>query len=65
MNVVALRRKDGSREFDCLDCGIHTWQHHSVEANGPPICVNCAWMIAQGFDEETKTRMRAIINGEC
>lgn len=35
---------DGVREFDCIDCGVHTISIGFVPANDEPICATCKWL---------------------
>ncbi len=37
-NVLALKRRDGSAEFDCIDCGDRVIR---VCGDGPPRCALC------------------------
>jgi len=44
MTVIALRRKDGSREFDCRECGLRVHQAVYVQRSDA-LCFTCEWMI--------------------
>lgn len=63
MTIVALRRKDGSSEFDCLECGQHVIRALGRQA-GDALCGVCEWMRDQEFDDETKRDIRRIVYRE-
>ena len=63
MAVVALRRKDGTREFDCQDCGIHTFQAASYDPGEDCLCATCEWIEAQpNLTAAEREQIRAIVN---
>jgi hypothetical protein len=50
--VVALRKKDGSSEFDCTGCGQRIVR--VVETGQPPVCAICEALPAWHEDAELR-----------
>jgi hypothetical protein len=49
-----------TREFDCIDCGVHTVTFAWPNANCPSICPKCAWL--RSFDDpEARQRARDFL----